>query len=194
MTCRAMVVTLLGAVALVAADPEVDRAIDRLEAAHADHFEHLDTMILLTSRVPAEGRSMLGYLDCLYHLAKASEKRLGNGLIEREFARLRCPKMSHFEFCPRRRAKSGFPVVGSHSERDSAELLRRQQKRAPPAIAGPQKTVLRQPECGAKGVKRQPEWGKFNDTGNVIGCRIGKLAGCWTLAARQGGLAPPHRA
>ena len=149
MTRRAIVVALLGAVVLLATGPEDDRALERLGAAHADYFEHLDTMILLTRRVPAEGRSMLGYLDCLYHVAKASEKRLDNGLISRDFARLRCPKMSHFEFCPRRRAKSGFPVVGSHSERDSAEVLCCQQERAPPAIAGPQKTVLRQPECGA---------------------------------------------
>ena len=110
MTLRAIVVGFLGAVVLLATGPEDDRALERLGVAHADYFEHLDTMILLTRRVPAKGHSWLGYLDCLYHVAKAAEKRLDNGLIERDFARLRCPKLSHFEFCPRRRAKAASPL------------------------------------------------------------------------------------
>ena len=107
-----LILGVLGAVVLLATGPEDDRAIERLGAAHADYFEHLDTMILLTRRVPTEGRSLLGYLDCLYHLAKASEKRLGNGLIERDFARLRCPKMSHFEFLSASSGKKRLPRCG----------------------------------------------------------------------------------
>ena len=137
-------------------------------------------MILLTRRVPAEGRSMLGYLDCLYHVAKASEKRLDNGLIERDFARLRCPKMSHFEFCPRRRAKNGFPVVGSHSERDSAELACCQQKGPRLLSRGRKKTVLQ--AARMEGILTRQE--------AIIGCTLGKASGLLDASGPAGRLSP----
>ena len=58
------------------------------------YLEHLDTMILLTRRVLAEGRSLACYLDCVYHLAKASEKRLDSCRIERDFAQGTGPEAS----------------------------------------------------------------------------------------------------
>ena len=107
-------------------------------------------MILLTRRVLAEGRSLACYLDCLCHLAKAPKKRLNNGLNERDFARLRCPKNVTLRVLSASSGKTGFPAVGSHSERENCGTAAlsevpcdmehpQQQKRAPPAIAGHKK-------------------------------------------------------
>ena len=160
-------------------------ALGRLEGAHADYFEHLYTMILLDA--PGAGRGAhLGVLPRLwYHLVKASEKQLANGLIERDFARLRCPKMSHFEFCPRRRVKAASSSWEAILLREKCGTAALSAEKDPACYRGATKSSKAAARMRGILARQQP----------IIGCRLLKASGFWTLAARQGaGTSPPSLA
>ena len=161
-------------------------ALGRLEGAHADYFEHLDTMILLTHRVPAKEHS-LALLDCVYHLAKASEKRLDSCLIERDSARLRCREMS---------TSSLVRAIGQKRLPRRGEPFRERKLRNCCVVSRKGPACYRWATKSSKVATRMR--GILTRQQSIIRCRLLEARGFWTLAARQGArtsppsLAPPR--